>query len=534
LILIHREFGLAEQEQTQQILNLGKAFILLDGLDEVPSQLRQLVRDQIYEFTKEYRESHLVLTCRTQTIEYIADNFQPIEVADFDADQVNIFARKWFTTTPETSRQGEEWTSKFIEKLEENEQICELAVTPILLTLTCLLFIAEQDLPTKQSDLYDKGSNLLLKQWDRFREIPRDYQQLSVSDKQKLLSYLAFRKFEQPYNFILFEQNEIQRYIAEHLGIEAEESEAVLKTIEAHHGLLIERAKSIWSFSHLTFQEYFAGKHIVDNLTPEAAFQALVNHITEPRWREVFLLVVEMLTNADSFLQLMKQKVDLFIANDQKLQLFLFWIYGKSLPVNDDYYEPTAIRVYYLCLEYVYRLGLFDFDEVINLANRFGVDVQNIRSRIATLGFDSQLYQLLHFYGESVYFLPKDALAEDIEHIFKYFKLSPDLKEELQQLKDNLPEFPDPEQEKEKFQEVWAKVRPIWTEKLRAIMIKYCNIGYDWQFSEEQIELLRQYYDANEFLLECMDSAHVSQQVRQGIEETLLLPIAEIEKRSGL
>ncbi len=145
-----------------------------------------------------------------------------------------------------------------------------------------------------------------MKQWDRFREIPRDYQQLSVSDKQKLLSYLAFRKFEQPDNFILFEQNEIQRYIAEHLGIEAEESEAVLKVIEAHHGLLIERAKSIWSFSHLTFQEYFAGKHIVDNLTPEAAFQALANHITEPRWREVFLLVVEMLTNADSFLQLMK------------------------------------------------------------------------------------------------------------------------------------------------------------------------------------------------------------------------------------
>jgi predicted NACHT family NTPase len=100
--------------------------------------------------------------------------------------------------------------------------------------------------------LYEKGSNLLLKQWDRFREIPRDYQQLSVSDKQKLLSYLAFRKFEQPDNFILFEQDEIQGYIAdylEHLGIDAEESEALLKAIEAHHGLLIDGQMAFGLFS---------------------------------------------------------------------------------------------------------------------------------------------------------------------------------------------------------------------------------------------------------------------------------------------
>ena len=228
--LIHREFGLAEQEQTLQILNQGKAFILLDGLDEVPSQLRQFVRDQIYEFAKEYRKNRFVLTCRTQTIEYIADHFEPIEVANFDAEQVKTFARNGFTATPETSGEAKGWTSRFVGKLEKNKQIRELAVTPILLTLTCLLFIAEQDLPTKRSELYEKGSNLLLQQWDKFREIPRDYQQLSVSDKQKLLSYLAFRKFEQPDNFILFEQNEIQGYIAEHLEIEPEESEIVKDT----------------------------------------------------------------------------------------------------------------------------------------------------------------------------------------------------------------------------------------------------------------------------------------------------------------
>ena len=523
LNLIHRKFGLAQHEQTQQILNQGKAFILLDGLDEVPSQLRQSIRDQIYEFAKEYRKNRFVLTCRTQTIECTADNFQPIEVADFDAEQVEIFVHKWFTATPETSGQVEEWISRFVEKLVENEQIRELAVTPILLTLTCLLFTAQQDLPKKRSELYEKGSNLLLKQWDRFREIPRDYQQLSVSDKQKLLSYLAFRKFEQPDNFILFEQDEIQGYIAEHLKIEAEESEAVLKAIEAHHGLLIERANGIWSFSRLTFQEYFTAKYIVDSSTPEEAFQRLVSHITEPRWREVFLLVVDMLPSADKLLQLMKQQVDSLLADDESLQLFLFWIYWKSLPVSDNYYKP-AIRVFYLCLEEIYSLGLFRFDEPIDLAERFGVHVQDIPLGIVSLDFDQKIYDLLHFFCYSSWFSPKDALATNIDDIFENFKLHPDLKEELQQLKDNLPELPDPDREKQKFKEVWANVSPIRTDQLRSLMIKYRNIGHDWQLREEQIELLRQYHDANEFLLECMDSDVVSQDVRQEIEEALLLP----------
>ena len=34
---------------------------------------------------------------------------------------------------------------------------------------------------------------------------------------------------------------------------------------ESHHGLLVERATDIYSFSHLTFHEYFTAKYISDH-----------------------------------------------------------------------------------------------------------------------------------------------------------------------------------------------------------------------------------------------------------------------------
>ncbi|WP_404800264.1 NACHT C-terminal helical domain 2-containing protein [Amazonocrinis nigriterrae] len=43
---------------------------------------------------------------------------------------------------------------------------------------------------------------------------------------------------------------------------------------------------------------------------------------------------------------------------------------------------------------------------------------------------------------------------------------------------------------------------------------------------------MRQYYEANKFLVYCLNSfCEVSPEVRSHIEDTLLLPIAEIEKR---
>ena len=58
------------------------------------------------------------------------------------------------------------------------------------------------------------------------------------------------------------------------------------------------------------------------------------------------------------------------------------------------------------------------------------------------------------------------------------------------------------------------------------------NIGHDWQFSDQQREALRQYYNANWLLLDCLNTnCYVTRAMREELKETLLLPVAEIRER---
>ncbi|NJN49469.1 MAG: signal transduction protein, partial [Alkalinema sp. RL_2_19] len=107
--------------------------------------------------------------------------------------------------------------------------------------------------------------------------------------------------------------------------------------------------------------------------------------------------------------------------------------------------------------------------------------------------------------------------------------LNLELKHQLQAVFDQLPN-PSLENQ-ENFRQWWTENGQQWTEDLRQIMITHRNIGHDWQFTDTQKQLLQQYYEANLLLVECLQSdCYVSRSVRQEIEDTLLLPMAEIEQ----
>lgn len=271
--------------KVEQLLRQGKALVLLDGLDEVREEDTKHVLRQILELSNQFHTNQFLITCRIAAKEYTFERFTEVEMADFDKDQVAIFAQNWFRLSDPVK--GE----RFIQKLKENRSIQELATNPLLLTLLCLVFEENADFPANRSELYKEGLDVLLKKWDAKRNIERDqvYKNLSLHRKEDLLSQIALITFEQKDYF--FKQKTIEAYIVDFISnlrdanpdpeVLRLDSEAVLKSIEAQHGLVVERAKGIYSFSHLTFQEYFTAREIVAN----SAWENLVKYITDKRWR---------------------------------------------------------------------------------------------------------------------------------------------------------------------------------------------------------------------------------------------------------
>jgi predicted NACHT family NTPase len=494
------------------VLNQGKALVLLDGLDEVTGEAGKQITKEIKRFARVYPQVLVVVTCRTQSQESRFQRFDYVEVADFNEEQVRTFAEHWFGTVCED--EGEKQAREFLEQLlrEENKPIRELAITPILLSLTCAVFQQTGKFYSKRSKLYEEGLELLLVQWDKSREVQRDevYRDLSVERKLELLSYVAVKKFEQE-QYVLFEQEELEGYIGEFLGIERRESQGVLRAIASQHGLLIERSHKVWSFSHLTFQEYLVAKlYFIFLNNPELTFAQLrmiAQQFPKYYWAEVFSLLCDM-TWDDKLLRQLYEKINTLIVHDKKIQNFLCWVKKKCI-YNKDFYKPAAIRAFYfICSELLEIDMMFHLSRDIGIG--FGVD------------FDIDLDRFI------IFFLQCNKLEiENIRNIFgmlirfilipnyKHLKIIKCLKEILLPLYDSYSNM-----SLEEF---------ININNIENIAINERDIGHKWEFSQAQLQLLNDYYNANRLIVFISErSDNLTNNVKEGIELTLLLPSAEI------
>ncbi|WP_017313925.1 NACHT C-terminal helical domain 2-containing protein [Mastigocladopsis repens] len=533
--------GVCSQQEVTDLLEAGKILLLIDGLDEVPGADSDTVVDEIECFLDNYDQNQLIITCRVQAQKYRINHFYYLEIADFNSEQITMFVQKWFLETARNKpHEGEMKAWNLLNKfnLPENKQICELAVTPILLSLTCRVFDDKGKFYSKLSELYEQGLEILLAKWDESRRIDRrnsvDYG-LSIKQKRKLLTYLAVRKFEQE-QYMLFEQDEIQAYIAEYLNISPEDSQTILESIEAQHGLLVERAQRIYSFSHLTFQEYFAAKWFCE----QADWEILAKHISETRYREIFLITTELSSNSEQLLKIIKNEIDYVLGADKELQNFLTRVYAKSKSVTATYH-PAKIRAFYFSINR--NDILLDFQDTSNFCSThtFDIDINSVinpeYAPDCVLDFELALF-LYNAYCIAVdppvidafsYFHTNQQFLQGYEKLTAY-QVEAEFRAELEKIKNALPSFSWEDWESYKN---WGLTEGrIWADRLRRLIVKYRNIRHNLHhLKNEQWELLKQYYDANKLLVDCLNSAcAVSGTVRQEIEDTLFLPIVEIEK----
>jgi predicted NACHT family NTPase len=512
------------------LLQAGRVLVLLDGIDEVLHEESVIVLKEIRRLSDKYHKNRFVVTCRTAARKLSLRGFTDVEIAPFTQAQIAAFAQKWFVAFTKTNAQaGVVQSNQFIEKLDllENWQFRQLVVTPLFLHMACWVFQGEGRFPTKRIDFYKEGLDLLLGKWDEARGVERDqvYQGFRLPQKLKLLSHIAAATFEQGQYF--FEQRVVEQYIEDfiqHLPnapTDAEElhlsSEAVLREIESQHGLIIERSRGIFSFSYLAFQEYFTARNIVASHNLQALEQALgglVSHITDPHWREVFLLTAAMLRSADSLVQLMKQQIDALVAADPYLQEFLVWASRKSQIIPAETKNVT-VRAFYLALARTPHMAS-DFALACTLDQGIFLDaaLDNVLQSCAIA--QSPDFAHAHLCG--------NALSNILGIV-----LDAGLHKSLQQLQD---EFPDIDQNHARFQTWWQEHHAAWANHLTREINHYRQIHQHWQFSPDQEQVLQRYYAANKLLLDCLHSnCEVTAAVRQDIEASLLLSQTDLEAR---
>ncbi|MEM8613502.1 MAG: NACHT domain-containing protein [Cyanobacteria bacterium P01_H01_bin.105] len=543
---ISEELELKDEKKIKGLLEQGKLLVLMDGLDEVPTnELRYIVQDQIKQISEKYLDKNrLILTCRTQIMGIIPSGFTSVEVADFKPAQISKFVRNWFTASGKTEIEVTQQVDAIQLAIANQPDLKEVTATPVLLSLICIVWQDSGELPPNRANLYKQGINWLLRRWNNRKDIEgweigtEVYRQLSTDDKEALLMDLAARKFENPKNFVLFEQDELVEQINLTLELNnIQDGIAVLKAIEAQHGLLIERADELWSFSHLTFQEYFTVQRLTQ-LPPQQLAERVANY----QWQNVVAQLIESQQPAHRFLYLIKQTIDQSVAKESDIQVFLNWLQQKTHSLQADS-KPMAIRAFYYSLTLALaRVRSFAPENFAKIVPEKAKALDPTLKSNPNISFDFDLCCILEHALNLYLDLALDRILNHVLNLHRAFEhilsrrasliialeLSSHLFLCLRQFRDELPKTAHPKE----IQRWWSLHGKQWLEEFRQVIVDYRNIGHDWQFTYEQRKQFQRYYEANIFLVRLMNiKGAVSEEYRTEIEDGLMLPWEELQQR---
>lgn len=521
------------RDELALLLQRGQVLVLLDGLDEVPADSTDVVVQAIQTFSETYYGTPMVLTCRLAADGVRFRGFAYLELAEFAWPQVETFARQWFMALD--GKAGAARAAEFLDRLQqrENYSIRELVKTPILLCLVCSVFQARSTFPTKRSKLYQAGLDLLLVRWDSARGIQRDgggEVELELADKIGLLCSIAAANFEAGNCF--FEKNEAISAIADRLvlsGLVPEEenwealwlqSEQILKSLELQHGLLVEQARDVYSFSHLTFQEYLTARQLVATATPQGddpTIQRLVKRFSEPRWRETILLVSEMLPRPQALLQQLKGQLDGVIERHGFLQGLLGAIARKQAAAAQegiDGVSPAAVRGFYLTLFQTRDMNLaIALDPSLGQTLPTPLKLDLAVARVLT-ACDATIEH------PDVKSLVSFGMLLDFD---RQLTLSPEFAADLATLREQLPPL---DGGREALLDWWRQEGAAWGDRFRRCLALHRQLGWDWTLDDDERWTLARFYRDNQFLVECIQAAMpASRAIAAELEKSLLMPL---------
>jgi len=251
---------------------------VLDGLDEVPHDLRGRVREAVDALLKIYTIQRIIVTCRVRS--YVGDsmlpNFTSHTLAPFNKKQISNFVQAWYNTQRELGTINEAQAKYLMDDLSSaalETDLRELSSNPMLLTTMAIIHQREVGLPSKRVQLYHQAVEVLMRRWQKSKVgevnlagfLKNDLKLRQVMENLAYAANRASTKMKGSGMLLrkdaleLLEQNE-------NLG-EVTLAAEFLDYVDQRAGLLVGYGGELnkptsYSFPHRAFQEYLAGAYL--------------------------------------------------------------------------------------------------------------------------------------------------------------------------------------------------------------------------------------------------------------------------------
>ena len=313
------------------LLKKGRCLILLDGLDEVSNDIEfKAVVQEIKGFTSRYRGNKYIITSRFSGWRGgLGSTFQEFHINDLVNEQIVEFVYEWYSAIEENHvfsglkaestserlqrfRKAESKANSLMEAFEYIDGIRSLSQNPLLLSLICFVHY-NQALPRERVSLYQECSKLLLMQWDLEKGFAVDDTDLVLRQKEMIMQEIAFSlhsgKIGEGFSRKEATSKEIIPIIEEKLkqfSLPKQNALILFEKLVSRSGVIVcvEKYTDRYSFSHLTFQEFYTAKYIFENNLPilDALIDSAIDQLTG-WWKEVALLYVSMIGDSSSFIK---------------------------------------------------------------------------------------------------------------------------------------------------------------------------------------------------------------------------------------
>lgn len=289
----------------------GQLWFFIDGLDEVDEPLLPELRSRLTSGVLA-SPNRVTLTCRVA--DYLADrprrridDLPVLELSAFSEYDIDHYIENWHTHAGD-GRPG--WSQERIAAtlglLDAHSELRDLAASPLLAAVLCVVESRLVQAPTGRAALLQQAVEYLLLrlEWRNPAEPDRYANPLDPDTVLELASSLAFTRLGSQLTLTAaaaapgLSRAELRSFLRArlaNLGVLDDLDAAASAYLDrlagkTGAGLLQERSNGLYEFTHRSFQEFLAARHITGYISHHERLR--LAH--EPHWREVFLLMASI------------------------------------------------------------------------------------------------------------------------------------------------------------------------------------------------------------------------------------------------